>query len=104
MAEEKSISQEIVEVARRLAEELPEDLMVRVVAQKLNEALDNLAGTWGPDNIRKIIEEAVNDKVDALLKGPEFEPRVREIATQLANEALFIAKNNVKVGKKGNRW
>jgi len=100
---EQSIEEGIADVARQLAEHLPGELLTRILKAKLNESLNDLNRSYGPNNLKGIVERAVEKKVDELLTSSEFEPRVTEIATRLANEALVLAKEKVGASVKPKR-
>jgi len=106
MAKKQSIEDGLAEVAKRIANELPDDLMERILAQKLNEALNNLSSSYGEKNIARIVEQSIDAKLNQMLydKDGEFAVRIEEVARKLGNEAIVIAKQQVAAKPKERRY
>lgn len=99
---EPTLDEAIEEVAKIVADQLPTDLIKRMVASKLNEALNKLGQSYGSENIETVVHKAILAKTDELLRT-DYAPQVTEIANRLANEAMVIAKREIEVRKKDRR-
>jgi hypothetical protein len=96
MAEEKeqTLPEAIEEAAKIVAEQLPTDLIKRMMASKLNEALNSLGQSYGSENIESVVKKAILLKTDELMRT-DYAPQVKEIADRLANEAMVIARRDI---------
>lgn len=99
---EPTITEAISEVARDVAKAIPDSLLVRIIAEKLDAALQNLVRNYGTDDVMDIVKQAVDEAVAELLRT-NYTDRIHEIADPLANQAIAIAKREVEVCKKDNR-
>ncbi len=98
-----TINEAIAEVAKDVAKALPDSLLVRVLEGSILDGLTRLTKGYSTDNIEKIIAKAIDERVDELLKT-KYAGRVNEIAETLANEAIYIAKQDVSARKKSSRY
>jgi hypothetical protein len=101
MDAKEALNRVVKETAKELSANIPNDLVTALLSAAIEDALSDIGKSWGPGNVKNIVEDAVAKRVDRILEGsPEFSKRVDDLAASLANEALVIAKNDLSLRKR----
>jgi hypothetical protein len=93
-----SKKKELIErVAKELAGNIPQELLVAALEDRIEESLnDLLKGGYEKTDLQKLVKDAVEERVNQILRT-KYADRVTSLADTMANEALVIAKQQIQI-------